>query len=119
MAALIQYTFVTFITLCLTESAKVPRIKRVYHIPVKKALVGESVKLFCELPKSGDKRRLHEYTWSKDGRVLATGEQYKIRRLTFLKIRSVKLSDSGEYKCVIKNAHGSDSLTTKLLVHRE
>ena len=105
--------------LSLTESAKVPRIRRVNHIPEKKALVGESVKLFCELPKSGDKRRLHEYTWSKDGRILTKGEHYKIRRFTFLKIRSVKLSDSGKYKCVIKNAHGNDSLTTEVRVYCE
>ena len=104
---------------CSTESAKAPRIRRVNHVPVKKVVVGESVKLFCELPKSGGKRRLHEYTWSKAGRVLTKGEHYKIRRFRFLKIRSVKLSDSGEYKCVIKNAHGNDSLTTKLIVHRE
>jgi len=99
------------------ESSKLPKIRRLNHIPVKKALVGDNVKLSCVLPKSGDKRRLHEYTWSKDGRVLTKGAHYKIRRFTFLKIRSVKLSDSGKYKCVIKNSHGSDSLTTEVRVY--
>ena len=101
----------------LTESAKAPRIRRVKYTPVKNAVAGVHVKLFCEVPKGKRNAKLHEYTWSKDGRILAKSYHYKIRRFAFLKIRSVTVEDSGVYKCVVKNQYGSDSLTTKVHIY--
>ena len=75
------------------------------------------MKLFCELPKDVGNRRLYEYTWSKDGKVIAKSDRYKIRRFTFLKIRTVTVKDSGNYKCIIKNQFGSDSLTTEVHIY--
>ena len=101
---------------CLSESAKAPRIRRVDYTPVKNAVAGEDMKLFCKVPKDTRNGRFSEYTWSKDGRILARSNHYKIRRFAFLKIRSVTVKDSGIYKCVVKNQYGSDSLTTKVKI---
>ena len=52
-----------------------------------------------------------EYTWTKDGKIITSNTQFKIRRHRFLKIRRVTEKDNGVYKCVAKNSYGSDSLT--------
>ena len=101
----------------MIESAKVPRIRRVNHTPVKTASVGENVKLFCEISKDVENRRFYQYTWTKDGTVLTKNSRYKIRRFTFLKIRSVTVKDSGIYKCVVRNKNGSDSITTEVHIY--
>ena len=58
--------------------------------------------------------------WFKDGSSVADGKRYKTRfdgeRATF-KITTTELDDEGEYKCVVKNAFGSASCLSELLVN--
>ena len=81
----------------------------------KTASVGENVKLFCELPKDVKNQRSFSYKWTKDDTVIQrTNDHYKIRKYTFLKIKSVVLSDAGTYKCFVSNAMWNDSITVQV-----
>ena len=55
----------------------------------------------------------------KDGNVIQSGDHTKIKgdeEDSTLSIRSTKESDAGNYTCIAKNAFGSDSFTTRLLI---
>ena len=73
--------------------------------------------MFCEVPKDVENRQNYEYTWTKEGKVITKSRRFKIRNLTFLKIRSVTVEDAGSYKCVVKNSYGSDSLTFQVHIY--
>jgi hypothetical protein len=61
------------------------------------------------------------FQWSKNGQILSNSPQtrYKIENFedhSFLKILSVIRTDSGNYSCIARNAFGTDSQSTMLLV---
>eukprot|EP00794_Sanderia_malayensis_P005560 gene5560-6245_t len=80
------------------------------------AFIGTNLKIFCE-GADGTKKLKPEYIWLKDGKPIKhDGDHFKIRRYTFLKIKSVQESDAGDYQCMLRNAHGNDSITIKVTI---
>lgn len=65
----------------------------------------------CELSEPGA-----PVEWRKGRVILKPGEKYKMRleeRLTKLEINSVEDGDSGNYKCITKDAQSTAELTVQ------
>ena len=84
-------------------------------------LIGSKFKFFCYLQASGS-RPLH-FEWLKDGQILRHyGDRltsYTIATTeddTLFSIDKIRLNDSGNYTCLVRNSYGSDSKTISLTI---
>ena len=88
------------------------------------AYQGDSIKLRCAV--TGTKDPIHNRTltaWKKFGgkgngviRKTKLWERFRVKNGRFLRIRNVKLADTGTYLCVAKNPHGAITAVIKLTV---
>ena len=60
------------------------------------------------------------FQWLKNERIISSDSHIQIVSLdemqSNLKIKKVNASDSGNYTCTVRNSHGIDSQTVKLIV---
>ncbi|OTF82755.1 Ig domain containing protein [Euroglyphus maynei] len=86
-------------------------------------LIGSKFKFFCYLQASGS-RPLH-FEWLKDGQILRhyggdrQTSSYTIATTeddTLFSIDKIRLNDSGNYTCLVRNSFGSDSKTISLTI---
>ena len=60
-----------------------------------------------------------KFEWMKDGSVLQSDENTKIKvdeEDSLLSIKSTRATDDGNYTCIVKNAFGSASFTTRVII---
>lgn len=77
---------------------------------------GERGSATCTI-RSGD--RPLEFQWKKDGQVVSEIPNIKIQSIpdsSVLVIESVTSKSSGNYTCIVSNAHGTDQFTAILTV---
>lgn len=77
---------------------------------------GERGSTICTI-RSGD--RPLSFEWRKDGQEISETSNIKIQSVpdsSILVIESVDSKSSGNYTCIVKNAHGSDQFTAVLTV---
>lgn len=83
---------------------------------------GTKVNLMCFINKGDSELRIN---WLKNGEALFAGEKQHSSHIKIetnkdsssILFKSVALSDRGEYTCQASNRFGSDTRTTKLVVH--
>lgn len=76
----------------------------------------EKVGILCIITKGTPPFRIE---WTKNGNVIQSDENIKIKKDeedSVLTIKSSKESDAGNYTCSVKNAFGSDSSTSQVLI---
>ncbi len=102
----------------LLGTPRTPKIDRARSLSTSrtKPFLGGNLKLFC-LADGDSKKQGDRYTWMKDGqKIMDDGGRIKIRKYTFLKVKSIRQSDAGLYKCMLGNSVGHDSLTFNIKV---
>ena len=76
---------------------------------------GSSARLQCTVSSSPDL----QMSWFLNDRELSSGDRYSISlkdSVATLELRSVMLSDSGNYTCEVLNESGCESCTSKVTV---
>lgn len=74
--------------------------------------------MFCEPKEELEKSSPNVYIWTKNGQPIDRhNDRYKIKKFTFLKIKSVTLDDDGMYNCTIRTPKGQDSISIKVFVY--
>ena len=78
--------------------------------------IEEKIAIFCVIRKGTPPFKIE---WSKDGNLIQSDDRVKIKKdeeESNLVIKSSKESDAGNYTCTAKNAFGTDSSTTQVLI---
>ena len=76
----------------------------------------EKITILCTVKKGTPPFKIE---WLKDDIAIQSNENVKIKgdeEDSTLSIKSTRESDAGNYTCVARNAYGSHSFTTKLVV---
>ena len=77
---------------------------------------GEKVSITCNVKKGSPPFKIE---WSKDGEAVQSDEHKKVigdQEDSMLTIKSTRANDAGNYTCSAKNAFGSGSFSTRLMV---
>ena len=86
--------------------------------PVLSTTVNKKILIPCNIEEGTPP---FNFEWLKDGVSIQSNENIKIRAEedSTLSIKSTKESDAGNYTCIARDAHGSASFTTQLIIQGE
>lgn len=59
------------------------------------------------------------YNWFFNVNQVSSDKHYKLKEYRFLRIRRVKIEDSGKYTCVVENNIGKSKMVYNLFVRRK
>ncbi|XP_076306882.1 cell adhesion molecule Dscam1-like isoform X3 [Tachypleus tridentatus] len=99
----------------LLVNTQVPLKIRPFKFP-ETVEAGKSVQIVCGLDE-GD--GYTEFRWLKDGLPIVSGTDWSVitqPKFSLLEVRNVKVTSSGNYTCVVKNAYEMDSYAAILSV---
>lgn len=74
--------------------------------------VGETAKFRCTVKR----HYVKSYNWFFNVNQVSSDKHYKLKEYRFLRIRRVKIEDSGKYTCVVENNIGKSKMVYNLFV---
>lgn len=84
--------------------------------PIIRTKTSEKIVIHCTIKKGTGPFKID---WMKDGIFVASNDNIRIsgdEEISNLIIKSTEEADTGNYTCVAKNAFGSDSFTSQLVI---